>query len=206
MIGQFKKVILLIIIAFSWISCSEDTEYEIVDSEDILPQSQGVYEYDNDSLDQVEIALNQTEEVLVQLYPEVSFDEENPLRDREMLFIPNRLGYKNKEETFFTKDSIPYHFIAWEFEDSLKTVNAFYNWLDCFGHDCRSLRIEDEVNASKEAFVIWVSDSKITYIASNKYVKRKAWESVFFNDLNNEWNFIIQQGPRGKMKWTIFND
>src|SRR5690554_4011892 len=96
MIDQFKKVILLIIIAFSWNSCSEDIEYEIVDSEDILPQSQGVYEYDNDSLDQVEIALNQTEEILVQLYPEVSFDDENPLRDREMLFIPNRLGYKNK--------------------------------------------------------------------------------------------------------------
>lgn len=200
-----NKWFILLIVAVLWSSCSNKNEYEIVSSEEVLPQAQGSYEYEDDSINEDKIELNPSETLLLQVFPDVNFDEENTLKNREMLFIPNRLGFKNKEETYFNRDSISYHFIEWEFEDSLKTVNAFYNWLDCFGHNCRSIRIEEEKNGSKEAFVIWVTNNKITYIASSKNINRKTWQETFFGEEKNTWNYIIYQGRGGKMKWIIDN-
>jgi len=202
-ISQLNKVILLIFIALLWSSCSDKTEYEILNSEEILPQAQGNYDYSEDSSDSIEEELTPIQELLLQLFPDVNFDEENILKDRKMLFIPNRLGFKSKAETFFIIDSIPFHFIEWEFEDSLKTVNAFYNWLDCFDHDCKSIRIDEEINGSKESFIIWVSDFKITYFASSKNINRSRWQSIFLSNQKKEFNYVIHQAPRGKMNWVV---
>lgn len=202
-VKQMSKLVAFVFIPFLWTSCSNENEYEVVNSEEILPQSKGNYNYVQDSLVQDEMILNPTEELLKQLFLEVEFDNKNILEDREMLFIPNRLGFKSKEETFFIKDSIPFHFIAWEFEDSLKTVNAFYNWLDCFDHDCKSIRIDEEINGSKESFIIWVSDFKISYLASTTFINRKEWQGIFLSDQKKEFNYVIRQAPRGKLNWVV---
>jgi len=198
-----NKIILIILTALLWSSCSDNTEYVILNSEEILPQAQGNYDYSDDSLDSIELELTPTQETLLQLFPDLNFDEENILKEREMLFMPNRLGFLNKDEIYFMKDSIPYHFIEWEFGDSLKTVNAFYNWLDCFGPKCSSIRIDEEINGSKESFIIWVSDSKISYLASSKNLNRRTWQDVFLSDQKKKLNFIIHQSPRGKMNWVV---
>lgn len=198
-----NKTTLIILTAFLWSSCSDDTEYEILNSKEILPQAQGNYDYAEDSTEVKNEKLTPLEESLMQIFPKISFEEENNLKEREMLFIPNRLGYLEKDETYFLKDSIPYHYIEWTFADSLKTANAFYNWLDCFGHQCKSIRIEEEINGSKEGFIIWVSNSKITYLASTSNINRSKWQDIFISNSKKECNFIIHQSPRGKMKWIL---
>src|SRR5690606_12487645 len=131
--------------------CSNSNTVETIDAESILPQAQRTYNYETDTLESQARTLTLTQEILLNSFPEILFDENNILKEGKMFFILNRLGYTEKEEFYFTKDSIPFHFITWTFEDSLKTTNAFYNWLDCFNHDCRSLKINEEKNASKEA-------------------------------------------------------
>jgi len=203
MIRQLNKWFVLFIAFLLWTSCSDKNDYEIVNSENILPQSQGKYEYAEDTSGHQKVELTEIQEFLLQLFPEVSFDENNILKEREMVFIPNRLGFSNKEETYFTKDSVPFHFIAWTFADSLKTVNAFYNWLDCFGHNCSPVRIDEEINGSKEAFVIWVSNNKISYLASTKNINRNIWQDVFAYNQKKKWNYIIHQAVRGRINWVV---
>ena len=199
--SQFKIWFILLIVAFSWSACTDDTEYEILTSEDILPQAKGKYDYSEDSLTDEEAPITPFEENLIELFPELNFDQENILKERKKLFMPDRLGYKSKEETYFYKDSVPFHVIEWTFDDSVKTVNAFYNWLDCFGHDCRSIRIDETKNGSQEAFAIWITNNKITYIASSKSISLKTWQEVFFGKEKDLWYYVIQQAPRGKINW-----
>nr|WP_299201532.1 hypothetical protein [uncultured Brumimicrobium sp.] len=199
--GQIKSWVLILILTLLGTSCNSDKDVEILTSEDILPQAQGNYEYQEDTLISESKSLTLFEQNLQQLFPELEFPENNILKERNMLFMPDRLGYKNKEETYFIKDSIPFHIIEWQFEDSVKTVNAFYNWLDCFNHDCRSIRLDEEKNGSKEAFLIWVSDQNITYLSSSKSLKLKSWQEVLFGEENEKWNYILQQAPHGRIKW-----
>ncbi|WP_107037730.1 hypothetical protein [Brumimicrobium mesophilum] len=203
MFFQLNKWFLLVSLFLLWSSCSDDTEYEIVNSDEILPQSQGTYTYEEDSIELDEVELSSTQRTLSQIFSTIDFDSENILKEREILFMPNRLGFTDKEEIYFTNDSIPYHFIEWVFEDSLKTVNAFYNWMDCFGNKCNSVRINEEINANKEAFVIWISNNKISYLSSTKTIKRRIYQDVLLNNEEKKWNYILQQAPRGKINWVV---
>lgn len=203
MFSQLNKWFLLISLFLLWSSCSDNTEYEILSSEDILPQAQGNYDYSEDTLLEAEMDKNPTQELLLKAIPEITFDENNELKERKILFMPDRLGYSNKEETFFMKDNIPFHFIEWTFADSLKTRNAFYNWLDCFGEKCKSIRISDEINGSPEAFLIWVSNESIYYLRSNQNLNKNYWESIFFKNDDIKWNLKMQQAKRGRILWVL---
>ncbi|PWH86835.1 hypothetical protein [Brumimicrobium oceani] len=203
MTGLLKKAFLLIFVVLLWSACSENTEVEIINMDEVLPQSAGNYDYDEDTLENAQVELSPTQKKLIQNFPGLNFEEENKLRKRKMLFMPDRLGYTKKEESYFIKDSVSFHYLSWKFADSVKTISAFYNWLDCFGAQCKSIRINEETNGSKEAFIIWVSDSQIIYLGSEKNINRAQWENVLFSTDNTEWNFKIQQAKRGRITWLF---
>src|SRR5690554_2253946 len=175
MINYFVVLMALLL----WSGCAEKEEnVEIVSSENVLPQAQKDYIYEEDTLPTNDVDWSLTQTLLKEAFPEINFLAENAIKERKMLFMPDRLGYENKEEVYFVIDSVSFHFLKWTFEDSLKTVNAFYNWLDCFGQQCQSIRINEKINGSKEAFVIWVSNSEISYLASDKSIKRSIWQEI----------------------------
>lgn len=203
MFSQLNKWLLLVSLILLWNSCADDTEYEVVSSQDILPQAQGNYDYTEDTIPEIEMDLSPTQELLIKAIPEITFDENNKFKERKILFMPDRLGFSNKEETYFMKDSIPFHFIEWTFADSLKTVNAFYNWLDCFGEKCKSIRITEEINGSPEAFLIWVSNESIYYLGSVQNLKKNYWENILFTEEDIQWNFKMHQAQRGRILWFL---
>lgn len=185
-------------------SCTKRAEIETIDSSEILPQAkenQDIIDIDNvveeDSIQETPFQITLSEK-----FPSILFDQENELKERDVLFMPNRLGYDEKNETYFVKDSIPFHLIEWSFADSAKTINAFYNWLDCFGSNCKSIRIEESVNVSKEAFTIWVIENKLVYLASSQSIKEKDWELLFENTSIKHY-FTLNQSPRGKIQWRL---
>lgn len=181
-------------------ACSEKDSYDVVSSDDILPKAKKNYDYSEDVNNQDTLQLNDFEQNLKDSIPNVQFSKDNKLLVENTRFMPNQLGYEEKIETYFTLDTIPYHFIEWTFKDSSKTVNAFYNWLDCFGNDCRSIKINEEVNGCKQAFVVWVSHTKISYLESTEKITEKKWENLFFNK-KGAWNYSIQQAPNRKINW-----
>ena len=190
-------------IAILFTSCTDDTEYEVVSIDEVLPQAQRDYDYSEDTLQKEETDLSPTQEQLLNVDPEIVFDKNNELKDRKSLFMPDRLGYSEKSEEYFQKDSISFHYIKWSFEDSLKTVNAFYNWLDCFGEKCKSIRLTDEINGSPEAFLIWVSNESIYYLGSDQNLNKNYWEDKLFGKDEIEWNIKMHQAVRGRIVWSL---
>ena len=182
-------------------ACSEQDNYEVVSSEEVLPQAKRNYDVIENEEEKDTPKMSPLEERLIDSLHDIQFSKENDLRIEDTRILPNQLGYKEKKETFFNYDSIPYHFLEWTFADSTQTVNAFYNWLDCFGNDCRSIKINEEVNGCKQAFITWVSNTNITYLESTEPIDRRKWEQLFFNK-KRAWNYIIQQAPKHKVNWV----
>lgn len=180
------------------IACSEKEE-KVMDIHDIIPSSERDYDKKKgDSLEQ-----NSDPLLNVILESELAFNSMEPIKER---LFPDRFG----PDTSFhfkligQKDTVRYH--KWVYSDSLKTMNAFYNWMDCFGEDCRSIFIGEERNLKKEALQIFVSDTTILMIEGKK-VEFEPWIKLHETlGYENDFNYLIEQSFRGKARWFTFED
>ena len=124
----------------------------------------------------------------------------------ERRLFPDRFGpdtscvYRLTNE----KDTIYYH--KWLYEDSVKVMNAFYNWIDCFGENCKSMFLGDERNFQKEAMMILVSDTTLLFIEGGN-LNFKSWYT-YHNNLgyDQDYNYTIEQRHRGRARWFTFED
>jgi hypothetical protein len=98
-------------------------------------------------------------------------------------------------------------YCQWTFKDSLKTKNAFYNWIDCYGEKCKSIHFGQKVNFQKDNFRLFMNDTSITYISSSLKLSTKDWQA-YLKSVNGveEWKLIIEQATSGKAKWMRFFD
>lgn len=181
-------------------SCGEDKKVETVNMEELLPQGR-------------------EEKVIVE--EEKKVKEASPLEkalmeiDSSQLVIsdstsrnyfPDRLRFLKKEGMVVEKDSVVYEVAIWEFTDSLQTINAFYNWLDCFGDYCESVKIgEEKYLRDKSSKLIWVSDHQIFYVkAAKDFNHIDFWRALAESYLEKtEWNIKLTKNPRVIMKWEM---
>ncbi|PKR81003.1 hypothetical protein CW751_07500 [Brumimicrobium salinarum] len=184
-------------------SCATDTqqEAEVISSKEILPQAERQYDYVEDSVKTDTFQLSKRTEKILKRASSIRLDSTEKLKKNNQLFMPNRLGYVDKEEIYLFKDSNYFQYLTWTFEDSTKTMNAFYNWLDCFGTKCESLRINEIKNVQKNSFVIWVNQQTIHYIESLKTVNRIDWEKILFENNDLGWYYVIHQAKQGAVYW-----
>ena len=197
-----KHTFLILSFLLILFSCGKN-ESVVVDSSSLLPQSQSNYLYEEDTIHKEVHSLDEFQKTLTTTFPHIQFNNRNILTDDKAIFLPNRLGYTNKKEYYFTLDTIAFHFLQWDYTDSAKSMNAFFNWLDCFNTDCRSIRILERVNGSKNSFLLAQSNQSIYFLESNNIVDRNSWEKAVFQHDSLPFNYLISQSIRGKMKWII---
>ena len=130
----------------------------------------------------------------------IQFDEVIQIEER---LFPDRFGPDSSSTYDLIKgqDTVRYH--KWIFADSVKVMNAFYNWIDCFGKKCKSLYIGEESNLQINASQIIVSDTSLIFI-EGKNIVFKNWYA--FHDsigYENNWNYYLEQPYRGRAKWYI---
>lgn len=184
-------------------ACTEEQDYEVISIDKVLPQAEREYIYDEEEGANEEIIYSVFQEQLTKLLPEITFDESNTLKGNLPLLLPNRLGYEEKQEFYFVLDSIPFYFIQWEFSDSARTINAFYNWIDCFGSDCHSMKINEEKKLDKNAFAIWVHENSLTYLTSTNNFSLTTWEEHLFKEKEDiELYFLLKQNVKGRTHWV----
>lgn len=81
----------------------------------------------------------------------VSHAEFNPI-DRFSYSQKLKIEFKSKTDVEYGKDkkvTPRASFYYYSFADSIKTKNAFYNWLDCFGGECQQIKLFDDSSAIK---------------------------------------------------------
>lgn len=121
--------------------------------------------------------------------------------------FPDRFGAMETEKWISKTEYDSLVFFRWKFKDSTRTLNAFYNWLDCYGKNCKSIRVGDEVSFSKRAILLLLEDQHLIFIESDKKIDPAFYVAVLDAlHYKKAWKFIINQSPRKKAKWMRRDD
>jgi hypothetical protein len=108
-----------------------------------------------------------------------------------------------KNKLFLENDSILHY--RWSFKDSTTTKNALYNWLDCFGNNCNSIKMYESFKSEKQNSLIFINQKSISYISSKNGLTKELWmnfeKSTFSKD---SMRLLIVQQPGKNAVWYRF--
>ncbi len=121
----------------------------------------------------------------------------------------DRYGYNSfKKIRFSTKlddDNSYADVYQYNFSDSLKLNNAFYNWLDCFGDKCSEIKIGEDIEKTKNSpsFTL-VYDTilvSIKYNLDGKKINFKSFQDSILVQFGSQYRYAIQTDVRGNLNW-----
>lgn len=114
-------------------------------------------------------------------------------------------------QRFGPKASMTYRFISekdslqvfqMDFSDSLKTMNAFYNWLDCFGVNCNSYSIGGKIKQQGRNQLILVNTAQILLVEGAKnYKVDKLINSLQQDKKKQNWNYVLVLNSGKNAEW-----
>lgn len=94
-----------------------------------------------------------------------------------------------------------------DYLDSNAMKNAFFNFLDCYGKDCKSIELFQKVKFSKTFFMLLASTKSIHIIESEFNQNPKKWINLFrYSNKKDPIKFIIIQKKLQKAKWFGYSN
>ena len=201
--NQYLSVIMaLFFTSLLFTSCSDSSKdtSNVVDLDEFLPKSEKSYNYDEDTTQQIKEHIPDSLELLIKSkISDAVFLRGEDLSNTK--YFPDRLDFTQRFQHEIKIDSASYDIVIWEFEDSIHTINAFYNWMDCFGDKCKSIRIGESKWIYDGSFQIFIDDLSIIYVASDQNINVDLWLALFQPKVKEKWNYRLHQALKRKTKW-----
>ena len=124
----------------------------------------------------------------------------------EKTFI-QRFPYKNATNLLLeSKKNLVKH-LQINYADSNAMKNAFFNYLDCYGKDCKSIELFQKVKFSKTFFMLITTTNSIHIIESDNNLNSSDWiNCVRFSKIADPIKFIIIQKKQQKAKWFSYSN
>jgi hypothetical protein len=195
------KYFLILTLGLLAVACSSETKEEIKDLNDILPGS----ERDYDKKDAVVVEEADTLGTYQNRFAELGTLDSISAYDEDL--FPDRFGPKAIEKYQLSIAGENVVFVKWRFSDSARVSNALFNWLDCFGPKCKSIRVAEERNLQSKAFHVFANDSVLIYLESENRLDTRNWDKYFDKSgYELEWDFIMEQTPKGRVRWFTYQD
>ncbi len=130
--------------------------------------------------------------------------------------IFDRFGFNSSYKLQFVgKNKVPYgkssmvtpkaNLFVYNFSDSIKLNNAFYNWLDCFGSDCQAVKLNEDIDAVKTppSFTL-VYDTTIVmieYPCEHQQNNWRAFKDSVIKKYGSNYRYRIDVDCGGPLKW-----
>ena len=93
------------------------------------------------------------------------------------------------------------------YSDSNAMKNAFFNFLDCYGKDCKSIELFQKVKFSKTFFMLLASTKSIHIIESEFNQNPKKWINLHrYSNKKDPIKFIIVQQKQQRAKWFNYSN
>jgi len=202
------KYILFLVITFVLIACSSNESIieEAVSIEDLMGEVENEVENSEEEIVgkqhaiSVGTSLSNVVVSLESLYDTLSLTETHKL---------DRYGYNSFEKIRFSQklnETVSYVDVyQYNFSDSLKLNNAFYNWLDCFGDKCAEIKINKDIKmiSTVPSFTL-VYD---TILVSVKYdvefdkANINLFQDSVLSEFGNQVRYKIETDKKGNLKW-----
>ena len=124
----------------------------------------------------------------------------------EKTFI-QRFPYKNATNLLVeSKKNLVTH-LEINYSDSNAMKNAFFNYLDCYGKDCKSIELFQKVKFSKTFFMLLASTKSIHIIESEFNQNPKKWINLHrYSNKKDPIKFIIVQQKQQRAKWFNYSN
>ena len=96
-------------------------------------------------------------------------------------------------------------FFYYTFNDSIKTKNAFYNWLDCFGVECDMIKLNEDIEHIKTppqfALVYDTVIIAIEYRCEDQEFNWRPFQDSVISRFGKDYNYRMQIGCGGPLNW-----
>lgn len=133
----------------------------------------------------------------------------NPVSIKPLIVdvFPDRFGAVFTEKWYSKTEVDSLVFMRWTFDSKLKTENALYNWLDCYGPKCRAIPFGSETYFSKRGTMILWIQNELFFIESSRKIVESDW-MIFIQDSRKriDWKFFIFQQPNKKIVWKTVDE
>jgi hypothetical protein len=178
------------------VSCSSKVDEKVINAKEVIPSSNYKAKTTNSAIMPVEdFGFSKDTAVLYGLEYDSIYLNDDP-------FFPERFLPKTAKKLVLKTgidSTIWYHLT---FKDSIKTNNALYNWLDCFDKNCKSIKLYEHKKLQKDNFLLFVTDTSLTYICSSALISKSDWLQYYklHSGIVN-WKLIIQQKKNSKVEW-----
>jgi hypothetical protein len=124
----------------------------------------------------------------------------------EKTFI-QRFPYKNATNLLLESKKNLVKYLQINYADSNAMKNAFFNYLDCYGKDCKSIELFQKVKFSKIFFMLITTTKSIHIIESENNLNSIDWiNCVRFSKIADPIKFIIIQKKQQKAKWFSYSN
>jgi hypothetical protein len=192
------KIATYISLFFFLLAC-KDKETKIVDLDEIISYSE---EDDSQLKEQSDLDSNA---ILLAYFNENGIDVDRA-EIIENNLLPSRFGPVHKKAFELTDSTSIARYFQWTFRDSVKVMNAFYNWMDCYGPKCSSIYLGEERLFQKGSMLILVGDTTLAFVEGDD-IRFSDWYG-FHDSLNfdPEWNFAVEQRSGHRARWYTYTD
>ena len=212
---KIKQIFFIILICIGFLACNSDEKQavETISMEELLGDSEFESE-ENDTLTSSIDSRTAETSNLLNLIQVV-----NPGYDTNALSVAHpmdRYGFSSKSKIKFVgKTDVPYgktnmvtpkaEFYVYNFPDSIKLNNAFYNWLDCFGSDCDEIKLNQDVEYVKTppSFTL-IYDTvlvDVKYLCEHEKNDWKSFQKSIINTYGKNYRYRIDVNCGGPLKW-----
>jgi len=125
----------------------------------------------------------------------------------DSLLFPDRFGPAKMEKWYLLspKDSIVA--LHYEFKDSLRTKNAFFNWLDCYGPKCTSYQVGSQFKKQARNSLFLIGANQLVYMESNYPIAaEKLIEILNEKKKDRNWIYVVEIPARNKTRWSTIKE
>ena len=206
---MFLKLFSFLFLSFILFSCSNNKKEETVDLREITSSSERYKEGKSEVKKKKEKELNfiDTLDVRFKGILDSLKINDSVVRKLDIVLFPDRFGAKSITKFYWKEKKDSINLLDWEFSDSLKTENAFYNWIDCFGENCKSIKIGDKIKIQKRGLLILVNDKHLLVIDATSKIDCESWiKLVGSQKFGDTWKYIVYQPQKGKSTWMNYKN
>lgn len=187
-------------ILFIVVACTSNSDEHAITMDEL---SGTTSKYDHiDSVKQVVVAADEKPKQSFFLTAFDSLYKQATWRKMDTFLFPERFGpvFSEKWILYTSTDSIVA--FNYEFSDSLKTRNAFFNWLDCFGTTCESYTVGANVKKQKRSRLLLVGHTRMLYIEGKSKIPTEKIIAVFSpTKKDRNWSYVMEIPPYQKTNW-----
>lgn len=192
------NLVLMCFFALMLNSCKNSSDEKLEDLEELMPQSKRNYSKDTTTI-KTDTFLDSIQSGFSSLLKSYVDSSTHELLERS--FYVDRFGPKESYKIQTITDSSSSILACWTFDDSIKTQNAFYNWLDCFGSNCKEMKVGKRVLIRENSGEIWIKDTLMIFWQSENSSLPIYQKDLIENFMPDTLKFHLKWKKNSSTQW-----